>query len=348
MKMKRFYAFALLFFVCGACEKKAESLDDFGTVRTIALCDSVFTIRNGLFEIKDIEIADSVLVLSTIGGEHHFLFVDLNSGELLRRWGRSGRGPGEYVRLGSGFSVVGPDLVFLDADSKEINRVSIPDILRDSTRAVVAKEPYPYVADFRPRHLIPVGDKKVCVGGFEKGSFGLLDSANNIEGHPFDYPFGYDQIQGIYRGSVFQSMIKGAGSRFVISVLSSDVFEIYENSADGIRRVFANAFRHIPQIREKPKAGVTHTVDYDKSIAGVMNMAVSDDLICFTYSAQSYAVAAGSGMVSDEILCFDWDGNKVGKYVLPVAVGVFCVDRESVYGVREYPDRTVIYRFGMM
>ncbi len=42
----------------------------------------------------------------------------------------------------------------------------------------------------------------------------------------------------------------------------------------------------------------------NESIAGLMKMAVSDEMICFTYSAESYAKANKAGFISNEILCF--------------------------------------------
>lgn len=42
-----------------------------------------------------------------------------------------------------------------------------------------------------------------------------------------------------------------------------------------------------------------------------MKMAVSDEMICFTYSAESYAKANKAGFISNEILCFNWKGEKI-------------------------------------
>ena len=53
----------------------------------------------------------------------------------------------------------------------------------------------------------------------------------------------------------------------------------------------------------------------NESIAGLMKMAVSDEMICFTYSAESYAKANKAGFISNEILCFNWKGGKIKKYL---------------------------------
>lgn len=54
-----------------------------------------------------------------------------------------------------------------------------------------------------------------------------------------------------------------------------------------------------------------------------MKMAVSDEMICFTYSAESYAKANKAGFISNEILCFNWKGEKIKKYLLPFPISTF-------------------------
>ena len=74
-------------------------------------------------------------------------------------------------------------------------------------------------------------------------------------------------------------------------------------------------------------------------------MAVSDEMICFTYSAESYAKANKAGFISNEILCFNWKGEKIKKYLLPFPISTFCGDKHFIYGVRYIDDESIIYRF---
>ena len=83
---------------------------------------------------------------------------------------------------------------------KEINYVSISDVIENKIPYHIEKEAYPYTVDFRPRHMDVINHVKVAVGSFKEGYFGLLDSSNNILGCFFDYPFAYEGVEGIYRG----------------------------------------------------------------------------------------------------------------------------------------------------
>jgi hypothetical protein len=240
-------------------------------------------------------------------------------------------------------------LVFLDAAKKEINYVPLSIILKQDSAAKIVKEPYPYTVDFRTGYLTLVGNKKIAVGSFKKGYFGILDSANNIVANPFDYPFICKEIDGIYKGSAFQLNIKSNEKqrKFVTSFLLSDIFEIYQVNDTNIVKTYSSSFNHVPQLWQNPRANNRYTIDYEKSIAGLMNMAVSEDFICFSYSSKSYTESANSSHELNEILCFDWNGKKVKKYILPFPIYRFCIDNNYIYGVRALDDEMVIYRFRM-
>ena len=86
-------------------------------------------------------------------------------------------------------------------------------------------------------------------------------------------------------------------------------------------------------------------MDYDQSIAGLMHTAASNELIGFLYSSLSYTEAAKIDLASKEILCYNWKGEKVRKYILPFAVNRLCMDEQYGYVLRYLEDRAVIYRF---
>jgi hypothetical protein len=335
-----------------ACENTEQPVDYFSDVRTIIGYDSLYSDKfDPLGTIREMDIVAGTIVLLNSGNKHSFFFIDANNGRLIAKWGLEGRGPGEYLRIGPGFSISRSQLVFLDVMKKEINCLPLSNILNETKLEVMAA-PYPYIADFRPQYIAPVNDIKIALGAFEKGRFGVLDAENNISNYPveYEYLFDFPEIQGIFRGTVFQSKIKTNEklNKFVIKTHISDIFEIYEIDDSGINRIFVSPFQHIPKIIERPRPGVTHTVDLKKSVAGLMKMAASKELVCFTYSSDSYTEAVNSGNLSKEILCFDWNGKKIKKYILPFPISNFCVDDNYIYGTANQGDNMCIYRFEMI
>ena len=341
--------------VVNACnQQEKEAIDHFETVFEIVEYDSIYSDKNDaiirLGAHTDIDIFENVVIAyNRSGNDSYFSFYDIVNGVLVGSWGRKGQGPGEYVQLGSGFTLFNSQLIFLDRAKREINYVPLSNILCETEILTVKREPYPYTVEFRPTHLNIIHDKKIAIGSFQTGRFGILDAENNIINCTYDYPFTFPEITDIYRGSVFQGRIKSNAkqSKFVISTFASDIFEIYQITDSGIYRTYVSPFNYIPKIVKKPRENLNYTIDYERSTAGLINLAVTNDLICFTHSAKSYAECADSNNESNEILCFDWNGEKIKKYILPIPINNFCLDENYIYGVREYNDETVIYRFKM-
>ena len=332
-----------ILFVCCACQK--SGIDSFDIINKIVDYDSIYSDEDNPFNrITDMEIVDSILITKHANDEYYFSFIDVNKRNLIRRWGKRGRGPKEYVQLGAGFTICNSDLVFLDRMKKEINYMSFLDIINGNDTFNIIKESYPYTTDFRPRHLAFMYDKKIAVGAFKNGYFGILDSKNNTINCSFDYPFTGEDMDNILKGTVYQTKLKTniTQNKFVILTLASDIFEIYQMSGGEVQRIFVSPFDYIPFIH---KRGGRYGIRTNESIAGLMKMAVSDDFICFSYSSESFAQANKKGMVSDKILCFDWNGRKIKQYILPFPISTFCIDQYYIYGVRYFDCKYVVYRF---
>ncbi|WP_291530365.1 BF3164 family lipoprotein [Bacteroides sp. UBA939] len=336
----------LLSIIFVACEQPSVSIDTFDEVCEIVAYDSIYSDEDVLDIITHIGIHNDILIAKYMRDEYNFSFIDATNGKLLKRWGKVGEGPGEFIDFGGDFFIQDSCFVFVERNKQMINSVSLTDILGDSSTINVVKEPYPYTVDFRPFRFRFLDNQTIATGSFKEGRFGILDSNNNIVGCYFDYPFAYDEINGIYRGATFQGeiMTNNKQGKFVISTFASDIFEIYQVSDSGVYKKFVTPYKNAPLICQRRGR---YAIDYDKSIAGLMKMAVSDDLICFTYSSLNYTEAAAMDKVSREILCFNWEGEKVKKYILPFPIGNFCIDEHYIYGIRYFDDKTVIYRFDL-
>jgi len=337
------FLFSLLCFSCS--NKVGEAITDFDKVEYIESYDSIFAdVDEPLGPVVELHVSGNMLVLNHAYGDYQFSFIDVEKGTNVCRWGTVGEGVNEFIDFSSNFSIEDSCLVFQTFAKKEINYVSLSDILNHRTDMNIRKETYPYTADFRPRRIYSVNDKKIAVGAFKDGLFGVLDKDNALISCESEYPFPCEEVDGIYRGNVFQANIipNEKKNRFAISFLVSDVFEIYELSGREVRKVYTSSFKSVPQLKKK---GERFGIDYENSIAGVMSMSASSELIGCTFSSQSYTDASAQDGASNEILCFDWNGEKVKKYVLPFAVNRFCMDTDYIYGVRYIDDEIVVYRF---
>lgn len=60
----------------------------------------------------NMEIVDSILILQHAMDEYAFSFINVNNGELLSQWGRTGEGPEEFIDFGSGLKSLTRELFF--------------------------------------------------------------------------------------------------------------------------------------------------------------------------------------------------------------------------------------------
>lgn len=345
--MKRFDLFAFLFLLllCAACGKQESRLDAFDEEVVITDYERVFSDKEQpLGLIVNMSIVDGMLITGHASDDYAYSFIDSDRKELVCRWGKRGEGPREFAGISSSFAVADGKLFFMESARKEIKAATIAGILKDGDSVRVESTPYPYIRDFRPFRFTVVDDKRVFLGAFGEGRFGMTNADGQIVSTVSDYPFDCGGAEGIYRGTTLQGdiMVCGKQGKFAISTFCSDVFEIYSVEGDNVQRMYVSPYHNPPQLLKK---GGQFAVDIDKSIGGLLKMAVSEEFIYFTYSSQSYRDALRADKVSKEILCFDWEGKKVKKYILPIPVRTFCVDKQYIYGVCNYEEEAVVYRF---
>lgn len=340
--MRIFILFLLIAFL-SSCHFSKKEINDWDIVEEILVYDSIYSDKENAFGmIMDMEVSNGVIVTSHRNDVFNYSFIDLRTGELLARWGKKGEGVNEFLDFGNGFVLNDSLLVFMERMKKTINYVPISDILNGKPLLNIVKEPYPYGVDFRPVQFCLVNDNKIFVGAFKKGRLGILDSWSDTLSNDIDYPFSTEPLEGVLRGNVFQCKLKSVGSKFVVQTLFSDVFEIYHYTGATLKRIAVSPFNHPPQIKQRNNR---YGIDYDESIAGFMKMSVSDDFIYFIYSSLSSNEVDRAGEASDEILCFNWNGERIKKYVLPFPISAFCVDGSYIYGVCNSEEESVIYRF---
>ena len=102
----------------------------------------------------------------------------------------------------------------------------------------------------------------------------------------------------------------------------------------------------MPQVHIKAKIGTEYTIDYDKSLAGNVNVTTTKDKIYFLYSDVSYSEYSEKDE-ANYIKVYDWNGKHLEDLVLPFAVSRIIATENLLYCIKQDVDKVVIYTFGL-
>ena len=333
---RTYFSLLLISFLCLAmisCHSGAKTSNSVGH-KQVANCDTIIHLEDNL-QVFDISVDDSLLVLLT-GGNPMFYAVDLHRNVVCKKFGYIGRASNEYYMRPHQFNIRNHMIQFLDGSRKMMCYISLPG-LKQSER------PVPYTSEFRPSRAVDVEGNIIAVGSFSDTRLGHVDPEGKICQTDFSYPFDTGDVEGIYRGSVFQSDVRipqTRASAFVYA-LSSDSYEIYDVDDAHLERVYSSPVENAPKLY---KMGSRTGIDHNKSKAGIMQTSVTDKGIFLISSDETYNEAAKNGFIGDLVKEYDWNGSFVTDYRLPFPVSAFCVAENVLYAVSEDIGGTVIVR----
>lgn len=345
--VKRTLLFILVSFLLMACHNNASK--DNATCFQLTDYRIIAEYPCGqIGEIQDAIVYHNHLIVNTLGSASgkYFHLIDLESGNIVNSWGNKGRGPGEFINVGRQISIRDSLLFFSDNGAKKIVSLNMDEMLRERTETMSSNE-YPYTRDFRPAKFLAMKDVVICLGAIDKLRFGILDrSQNRIIGHANLYMPHAEEVDGIYVGSVYQSLMQSnpRDELFVISLLASDYFEIFKLEGQLAQRIFVSGDATMPKMLLKPKMGTNYTIDYENSIAGNIGLATNEDRIFFLYSDASYAKYSEKGE-SDHIKCYSWTGEHTEDYTLPFPVSRIVTTENGLLCFVEKADKMVLCEF---
>ncbi len=314
-------------------------------VHNVELTESelIYSDSVNLFSISDFNIYENTLIFMCIDQDEIFSFLDLDAKKLIK-FGAKGRATNEFIQVSNKFRIHDSYLVVNDFGRKTVFCIPIKKILyNDSARVEFFK--YPYSRNFRPKDFIITDYHKVGIGSFSDSMLGVLDLNDNISNITIPYLFDGEKIEGIYKGSIYQTLIQKQpdGNKFVVSILSSDLFAIYESFDIGIKTIFKSIGGNIPVLKEKAGDFINYAIDYKKSLAGYTNLYATKDCIYMGYSDLPYEKYANAGTIK-KIHCYNWEGEQICIYHLPEEISRFCIKKDFIYALKEDRDCTKIYR----
>lgn len=343
LSMKQNYIFFLLLFSLVACTntQNKKQTTEIKQEYEIIYSDS----KKHIGRIERIYCYDSCLIVGHSEADKNYSFLNKNNGKIINEWGTVGKGPNEFLTFGTQNCIVDSTLFFMDNMSHKIVSVSINDIINKRDSIQIVKENIPYSDSFFPLSLCVMKDCYAFMGCYTKTRFGLTNRKMKIINHSvFDYPFSTKNIQEMERGRIFQGMTfaNPDGNKMAIITFASDVLEIYDFYQEMPELANINKFQYFPQTKD---FGGARYIDSKKSIAGFFDITATNDYIYILSSESTYKdFLTIDDHMSNNIGCFDWNGNKISNIKLPVSVSTISTDGRYIYGAGFENENNVIYK----
>lgn len=337
------YIFLFLFCTSFACSQEESVSEGFPEVINITNYE-VISDNDSLGNITDMDSFNSMIIFQQWNMKHKYSFWSISDFSLLKEWGIKGHGKDEFVDFGIRLLTDSTDLVFVCNAERKLFRVNIDSIIsRDTQKAISYKYQYDVREKFCPIDFYPFGNRYLIMGEFfDNDRYIALSDSTLKPLHFVKRPYETESIPEQYRFRIYQGKISRMGKtqRFVVKTHASNTFTIYEIEEDSVKQIFS----HIEKLPVAGKKGRRYGLDFEKSIAGLNEMKSTNEYIYFSYIDKSYEKARLNDFKTDVILCFDKNGIKCKKYILPMQINLFCVNANILYAIEHKDSHSLLYK----
>lgn len=319
----------LIVFISSCSERKT---DDFVTVpleekilsdATPLKIDSVWYPADSIYSMRFYVYADTVLIVENQKAAGHFLdFYNMNNRHLIAKLLPFGEGPGELLFTQMNYD--GEVMRVMDYINRKLCNIVIadvlikddytPDLLPVSKNYIITSSPIAYgdsIIYVNPYHYVNHRAK------IDQQPPRLIASA--IKQPEPKMPMDFDYMtfnvgQGYLGGNIHLGKIFFASNE-------SSFIEFYDANLKLIKKVLG------PVILPEAKLSVSTDENNNREVCykgmiqpeAYRGFTSSNDRLCFIYSGQEVPLNNPKDF-SSYVLCFDWEGNFLNCYSIPVRI----------------------------
>lgn len=288
----------------------------------------------------DLLMLDSLLIIHDQYGINDTTFflsiIDINSGKVLKYFGREGRGPDEFVyplmlsKIPNQPQKIGVNTRRLFSYST----LSLQRILSDNGGFTLSE-----IKELSTGYskVVKISENKlVGTGFFQEGRFGLSNEDGEIlsieKKYPFQQKFNYMDIRTL--GMAFQSdlAVHPKKNLMVVTTSASANLDILALSNDSLKVI--NSIHSNPPLVEKeenssPNRLSVHYLEENKR--GYEFLSSTENFFYALYSGTPREEGLDKYLTGQIVLQFDWQGNPIKQFNLEYPAKLISVDNEDQY-----------------
>lgn len=323
------FSYSILFYVIFlfGCNENSNKND-----LTQKIIPKEFKITKGTIgKVLRAKVLDDNLILLDIRDSSLITIIDLDSFHVKKQIGIRGEGPGELVSPYMLNIEEGKSIGVVDMGKKEYFMFNLDSSL--NFKNYLPSSIYNFKSLSLHNLLTLDSGSFISTGGFPNGRFGFKKTNSEIKfllEFPNDgkHQNGKNEIRALaYQGNFCVSRIL---KRFAYFTFFGGLFEIYTYKNDSILKINQD-ISHLPEYTEVTQ-GEIQAPKYERSSKiGYLDVTSNNDFIAALYSGKTVKESLAKGFSANEIIIFDWNGNKTIKFKIDQNISNIIIDEKSRY-----------------
>lgn len=325
------------------CNDRVVGLD-FSNASTLCVKDSIVLENMDILNPHYIYYRDSFLVFNSLQGEREIQLLNLSSGKITE-YKVIGQGRNEMQYYHTVNSTCDDMYMFADNQKGKIYGVNI-DSLRVNPKSnydliysmPMAMNNHFYRFMDLPRFIVSVGMLK-------DGRLGVFEKGTNTYSEQMEYPEN-EEIQPLgymHKGVIFSRTLMASdndGKQIVSACFG--LIDFYSISDDGQLTLRKSNHYHFPQF-EIGTNGPAIAFKKEEKI-GITGLCADENYVYALYSTRTFEEYGERAYNAPYLLVWDWSGELVKIYNLPVALYGFAISGNIIYGLSR-EESPIVYLF---
>lgn len=345
--MKNTLIITLITILFSSCQEKRKDIDfaDLFKVREDMTLTPIQD-SSDLFLGKpwDILVLNDHIIVQDLVDGYWFALIDKHTGQLIKRFGVSGRGPGELLHPVS-LSKDGQDFTFLDQQLRKLYVASIDSLITGQPgyikECINLELPTQSYTDCRRLQRLSSGEL-IGTGVSPEGRLVRFD-ANGKNARFFSPEYPHDplhQNEDYKTKSMayqYHIALNQAENRLCNVGGTAGQFEIFELTPDGMKQL-VNHIYYLPKYTNHSNENILQVGFTTESKMGFSNLETTADHIWFSNIKDE--LLNNRTQIIDYIGKFDWNGNPVKAYRVKGNLRIYGLDPDGtkIYGIALNPE----------
>ena len=334
--IKAFYVILLLLqmIMTTSCEDVTVlSLNGFSKLSNLVVKDSIVLEEKDILNPHYVCYKDSFLVFNSLNGRREIQLLDLKT-EIVTEFEVIGLGRNEMQNYHSMNSSL--KNVYMFADNR-LGRVY--GICLDSLR-VNGKTDYdlflslPLEENSHFYRFMETPNYIIGIGMLKGGRFGVFKKNANCYKEQMEYPVNEDieKMDYRYRGALYSRTMMASnnnGKRMVAACFG--LVDFYSITDSGDMNLEKSNHYHFPQFKMRTTGPMITYSKEDK--VGIMGLCADERFVYALYSDKTFKEYGEKAYSATYLLVWNWDGEHVRAYKLPVDLYCFTMNGDTIYGL---------------